>query len=69
MVGDTVRVSSLASHCAGESHLVAAEIGGMQRQTLRDWVQRFNAEGPSGLLSRKPSVLRCLPAMHFVPLR
>ena len=25
-------------------------IGGMDRQTLRDWVHRFNAAGPDGLL-------------------
>jgi transposase len=28
----------------------AAKIGGMDRQTLRDWVHRFNADGPEGLL-------------------
>ncbi len=28
----------------------AARIGGMDRQTLRDWVDRFNAWGPEGLL-------------------
>jgi transposase len=28
----------------------AARIGGMDRQTLRDWVHRFNASGPDGLL-------------------
>jgi transposase len=28
----------------------AARIGGMDRQTLRDWVHRFNADGPDGLL-------------------
>ena len=28
----------------------AAKIGGMDRQTLRDWVHRFNASGPEGLL-------------------
>ena len=28
----------------------AAKIGGMDRQTLRDWVHRFNASGPDGLL-------------------
>jgi len=28
----------------------AANIGGMDRQTLRDWVHRFNASGPDGLL-------------------
>ena len=30
----------------------AAQIGGMDRQTLRDWVHRFNAEGPDGLTDR-----------------
>jgi transposase len=28
----------------------AAKIGGMDRQTLRDWVHRFNAAGPEGLI-------------------
>jgi DDE superfamily endonuclease/Winged helix-turn helix len=28
----------------------AAKIGGVDRQTLRDWVHRFNASGPGGLL-------------------
>ena len=27
----------------------AAKIGGMDRQTLRDWVHRFNERGPDGL--------------------
>ncbi len=31
----------------------AVEIGGMARQILRDWVHRFNGEGPEGLLDRK----------------
>ena len=30
----------------------AARIGGMDRQTLRDWVLRFNADGPDGLTNR-----------------
>ena len=30
----------------------AAWIGGMDRQTLRDWVHRFNQLGPDGLLDR-----------------
>ena len=29
----------------------AARIGGMDRQTLRDWVHRFNDHGPEGLLN------------------
>ena len=28
----------------------AARSGGMDRQTLRDWVHRFNAAGPEGLI-------------------
>jgi transposase len=28
----------------------AAKIGGMDRQTLRDWVHRLNASGPEGLI-------------------
>ncbi len=31
----------------------AAGIGGMERQTLRDWVHRFNGSGPEGLIDRK----------------
>jgi transposase len=31
------------------SRAEAARIGGMDRQTLRDWVHRFNAQGPDGL--------------------
>ena len=30
----------------------AARIGGMDRQTLRDWVHRFNAPGPEGLIDQ-----------------
>src|SRR3954452_10113039 len=31
----------------------AARAAGMDRQTLRDWVQRYNAEGLSGLHDRR----------------
>ena len=31
----------------------AAKIGGMDRQTLRDWVHRFNASGPEGLIDNR----------------
>ncbi len=30
----------------------AARIGGMDRQTLRDWVHRFNEAGPDGLFDQ-----------------
>lgn len=33
--------------------VIAAKVGGMDRQTLRDWAHRFNAEGPAGLINRK----------------
>ena len=39
----------------GMSRTEAARIGGMDRQTLRDWVHRFNAEGPGGLADRHRS--------------
>ncbi|TCS24087.1 transposase [Acidomonas methanolica] len=38
---------ALAAIRAGASR--TARVGGMDRQTLRDWVHRFNAEGPDGL--------------------
>jgi transposase len=31
----------------------AARIGGMDRQTLRDWVHAFNERGPEGLINAK----------------
>jgi len=33
----------------GMSRTEAARVGGMDRQTLRDWVHRFNERGPEGL--------------------
>lgn len=47
------RLLSLAAVYEGMSREDAARIGGMDRQTLRDWVHRFNAEGPDGLTDRK----------------
>ena len=47
------RLLALAAVAEGRSRGEAAEIGGMDRQTLRDWVHRFNGEGPEGLLDRK----------------
>ena len=35
----------------GVSREEAAKIGGMDRQTLRDWVIRFNEKGPDGLVN------------------
>jgi transposase len=43
------RLLSLAAVLDGMSRAEAARIGGMDRQTLRDWVHRFNERGPDGL--------------------
>src|SRR5919202_5120100 len=43
------RLLSLAAVLDGMSRTDAARIGGMDRQTLRDWVHRFNERGPDGL--------------------
>jgi transposase len=44
------RLLSLAAVVDGMSRAEAAMMGGMDRQTPRDWVHRFNAAGPDGLL-------------------
>ena len=46
------RLLALAAVYAGMSRAEAARVGGMDRQTLRDWAHRFNAEGPEGLRDR-----------------
>jgi transposase-like protein len=38
----------------GTSRADAARQTGMDRQTLRDWVHRFNESGVDGLIARKP---------------
>ena len=43
------RLLSLAAVLDGMNRTEAARIGGMDRQTLRDWVHRFNEYGPEGL--------------------
>ncbi len=50
----TRRLLALAVIYDGGSRAEAAETGGVGRQIVRDWVERFNAEGPDGLVSRKP---------------
>ncbi len=46
------RLLALAAVYDGMSRADAAKVGGMDRQTLRDWAHRFNAEGPEGLTDR-----------------
>lgn len=46
------RLLALAAVYDGASRGEAAAVGGMDRQLLRDWALRFNAEGPDGLVDR-----------------
>src|SRR6202165_5325598 len=45
------RLLAIAAVLDGASREDAAKIGGMDRQTLRDWVIRFNKQGPDGLVN------------------
>src|ERR1700684_1956348 len=49
-VNQSRRLLSLSAVRDGMDRGAAAKIGGMDRQTLRDWVHRFNASGPDGLI-------------------
>ena len=49
-VNQSRRLLSLAAVRDGMDRGSAARIGGMDRQTLRDWVHRFNASGSEGLI-------------------
>lgn len=43
------RLLALALLLEGHSREAAATANGMTRQTLRDWVHRYNADGVAGL--------------------
>lgn len=47
------RLLALAAVYDGVNRTQAARMGGMDRQTLRDWVHRFNQLGPDGLMNAK----------------
>lgn len=57
----TRRLFALAQIYDNGSRSEAAKIGGVTLQIVRDWVIRFNARGPDGLLDGKargkPSIL------------
>ena len=57
----TRRLLALAAIYDGASRTEAARIGGVTLQIVRDWVVKFNAAGPDGLIDRKapgqPSIL------------
>lgn len=47
------RMLAIALVLEGSDRKTAAESCGMDRQTLRDWVHRYNAEGLEGLSDRR----------------
>lgn len=49
----TRRLLALAVIYAGGSRAEAAQTGAVGRQIVRDWVERFNARGPAGLINGK----------------
>ena len=48
------RLLALASIYEGGTRTQAAAMGSVTLQIVRDWVVRFNAEGPAGLIDRTP---------------
>ncbi len=63
--GQTRRLLALGAICAGSTRSEAAALGGVGVQIVRDWVVRFNAEGPGGLLNKKaPGQPPKLKAVH-----
>jgi transposase len=48
----SARLIALANALEGMDRTTAARLAGMDRQTLRDWVHRYNAEGTTGLFNR-----------------
>jgi putative transposase len=48
------RLVALAAIYEGASRTEAARISGVTLQIVRDWVLKFNAQGPEGLIDRRP---------------
>jgi transposase len=48
----SARMMAIANALAGMDRATAAGLAGMDRQILRDWVRRYNAEGMAGLFNR-----------------
>ncbi|AOX18938.1 transposase [Acetobacter tropicalis NRIC 0312] len=46
------RLLALAAIYDGATRGEAARLAGTDRQIVRDWVLRFNAQGPAGLIDR-----------------
>ena len=64
------RMLAIAMVLDGHSRLDAAQASGMDRQTLRDWVHRYNAQGIAGLSdARRPGRTPALSGWQMEQLR
>ena len=61
------RLLALAAVLDGVSREQVARTGGMDRQTLRDWVHRFNEAGVEGLRDRARPGRPCLLVEELLP--
>jgi len=63
------RLLALATVYDGGTRGEAAKVGGVTLQIVRDWVLKFNADGPAGLIDRKaPGQPSRLDAAHRAAL-
>ena len=53
------RLSMAVSALEGVGRAEAGRTGGMDRQAVRDWLHRYNAEGPEGLRDRPRGGTAC----------
>jgi len=67
--GQARRLLAVAAIYDGSTRTEAAKIGGVTLQIVRDWVMKFNAHGPSGLIASKaPGQTPRLSAEHRAAL-
>ena len=67
--GQTRRLLALAGIYDGGTRTEAARAGGVTLQIVRDWVMKFNAHGPAGLIGGKaPGKPRLLNDAHRAAL-
>ena len=62
--GQSRRLLALAEIYDGGTRTKAARVGGVGLQTVRDWVVRFNARGPEGLIDGKAPGNICKLSTH-----
>jgi putative transposase len=62
--GQSRRLLALAEIYDGGTRTRAARVGGVGLQTVRDWVVRFNAHGPEGLVDGKAPGNSCKLNAH-----